>query len=196
MGAQKQLLPFGDTTVIGHVVGQLLHSKLHEIYVVVGHEGDRIAAELSGRLVRVVTNPQYHEGMLSSVRCGLRALPSACEAVLVVLGDQPAITASLVDAMRDAFVTAGRGIIVPGHGGQRGHPLLLAARYVQEILTCYGDVGLCGLLQAHADDLFELAAPTAAVLCDMDDPEAYRRELARFERGTEGPNDVRMKDEG
>jgi molybdenum cofactor cytidylyltransferase len=184
MGVPKQLLPWRKTTVIGHVVDQLLdqllRGRLDEIYVIVGHEADGVAAELEDRPVHVVTNPDYAAGMLSSVRYGLRALPASCEAIMIVLGDQPAITTGLIATLTGSFRTSGKGILVPVHGGRRGHPLLLSARYRQEILTCYDDVGLRGLLQAHPDDVFELHVSTAAVLSDLDDLEDYRREAARW----------------
>jgi molybdenum cofactor cytidylyltransferase len=175
MGTQKLLLPFGDTTVIGHVVDELLRSVVDEVYVVVGHQAERIEAALSGRGVSVVANPDYAQGMLSSVRCGLRALKPRCEAILVALGDQPAMTAELVNTMVEAFRTGRQPIVVPVHGGRRGHPLLVSADYRPEILTQYDQQGLRGLLDAHPDDLFELEVSTAAVLSDIDYPEDYRR---------------------
>ena len=184
MGAPKLLLPFGGGTVISHIVDQLLLSAVSETYVVVGREGDRIAEALAGRPVRVVANPGYEGGMLSSVRCGLGALPQPCEAVLVALGDQPAITRELVDRMIHAFERAGKGILVPCFQGKRGHPVLIAARYRDEILAGYDSAGLRGLLRAHPEDVSELNVETSAVLSDMDYPEDYRREIARIENET------------
>ena len=177
MGAQKLLLPFGSTTVIGHIVDQLLDSAIDQIIVVVGHEPDRITEELSDRPVEIVTNPDYKTGMLSSVRCGLRVVPQQAEAVVVALGDQPAITSALVDEMVEEFRTTDKSILVPVHAGRRGHPLLFARHYRDEILNSFDDVGLRGLLHAHPDDVFELNASTPAVLSDMDHPEDYQREL-------------------
>ncbi len=184
MGTQKMLLPFGDTTVIGRVVDQLLRSTVDEIYVVVGHEAARVAEELAARPVHLVINPDYRAGMLSSVRCGIEALPPACEAVMVVLGDQPSITAELVDAMLRAFAATDQGILVPVFNGRRGHPLLVAASYREEILSHYDDLGLRGLLQAHPDDVCPFSVSTSQVLLDMDYPEDYRR-LCEQERGRE-----------
>ncbi len=182
MGTQKLLLPLGTTTVIGHVVDRLLDSVIDKVFVVAGHQGNRIAEELSGRGVAVITNSNYRCGMLSSVRCGLRALPRECEAVMVVLGDQPALRTELVDEMVRAFAATDREILVPRCHGKRGHPLLFSSRYCEEILTGHDDLGLRGLLHAHPDDVFELEVSTAAVLSDMDDAEDYRRELARQKR--------------
>ncbi len=181
MGDQKQLLPFAGTTVIGHIVDELQRSRIDEVCVVVGHQADRVRQALEGRTVRIVANPDYERtDMLASIRCGLAVMPADCRAVLVALGDQPAITAELVDAMLDCFSGGERGIVVPVYAGRRGHPLLLAGRYRSEILTGCEQTGLRGLLAAHAEDVFDLPVSTAAVLADMDYPEDYQRELARF----------------
>ena len=188
MGCQKLLLPFGSTrrptgrpsTVIAHIVDQLLHSAVDDVVVVVGHLGDRVAAELSGWPVTVVDNPDYARGMLSSVRCGLRSLPRPCQSILAALGDQPAITSKLVDDLLLAFAKSGKGILVPVYAGKRGHPVLFSAMYREEILTHYDDEGLRGLLRAHPGDVHEIAVGTPSVLTDMDYPKEYQRERAAF----------------
>ncbi len=177
MGAQKLLLEFAGTTVIGHIVDQLLASRIDSIHVVVGHQGDRVAEELTGRNVSIVVNPNPQAGMLSSVRCGLGALQPECDAALVALGDQPTISATLVDRMIQTFASGEEGIVVPVHDRRRGHPLLFRAGYRDEILTHYDDVGLRGLLRAHRDDIIELPADSDAVLSDMDYPDDYDRML-------------------
>jgi molybdenum cofactor cytidylyltransferase len=177
MGVQKLLLPFGGKTVIAHIVDQLLASTVDEVHVVVGHQAEHISAELSGRAVSIVKNPNYKSGMLSSIRCGLASLSKNCRTVLVVLGDQPSITTGLIDRMLQSFATTEKSILVPLYKGKRGHPILFSSHYRDEILTHYGDMGLRGLLHSHPDDIFELEVPTASVLCDMDYPEDYRREL-------------------
>jgi len=184
MGVQKLLLPFGGKTVIAHIVDQLLASTIDEVYVVTGHQAERISGELSGLRVSIVNNPDFESGMLSSVRCGLRALPEQCKGVLVALGDQPSITSKLVDQMLQSFCAAEKRILVPCFDGKRGHPILFSEVYRQEILTRYDDVGLRGLLHAHPDEVFELTVPTSSVLSDMDVPQDYRRELAAMEDDT------------
>jgi molybdenum cofactor cytidylyltransferase len=177
MGAQKLLLPFGGKTVIGHIVDQLLASTIGNVHVVVGHQTSRISAELSGRAVSIVKNPNYRLGMLSSVRCGLKNLPEKCKAVMVVLGDQPSITAELIDQMLKSFASIEKGILVPLYKGKRGHPIIFSTQYRDEVMTGYANVGLRGLLQNHPDEVFELKVSSASVLCDMDYPEDYHREL-------------------
>ena len=184
MGCQKLLLPFGGKTVIGHVVDELLRSDIEAVYVVVGHQGNRIAEELSPRPITIVANPDYKRGMLSSVRCGLQALPQQCETVVVALGDQPAITSELVNDIVRASSSTDKQILVPTYQGKRGHPLLFSIHYCDEIMTSFDTVGLRGLLLAHPEDIFELSVSTPDVLSDMDYPEDYRRELASFDENT------------
>ena len=173
-GVQKLLLPLGGTTLIGQVVDALLASDLDKVIVVTGTDG-RVAEALSGKRVTVVTNADADADMLSSVRCGLRALPHECDTVLVALGDQPGLTPHLVNEIIAAFRACGHGILVPTHQGRRGHPLVFSKRYGREVLTHYDGEGLRGLLRAHPDDVYEMPAPTAAVLHDVDRPEDYER---------------------
>ena len=182
MGVQKLLLPLGGKTVIAHIVDQIIGSAVDETFVVVGHEGKRVIAQLSDRRASIVDNPDYESGMLSSVRCGLAALPRRCQTVLVTLGDQPSVTSRLIDQMIRSFEKTEKKILVPFYNGKRGHPVLFSQIYCDEIMTHYDDIGLRGLLHAHPDDVFELSVPTSDVLSDMDSPEDYRRELASLEK--------------
>ena len=191
MGTQKLLLPFGGKSVIARVVEELLRSAVDRVCAVVGRERGRIVAELRARPVVTAINPHPEEGMLSSVRRGLRVLPASCKGVLVALGDQPSLRAELVNRMISAFRHTGKGIVVPAHEGKRGHPILFSNRYRDEILTRYEETGLRGLLRSHPDDIFELNVPNAAVLSDMDFPEDYAREIASLQKG---PNDRPERD--
>jgi len=177
MGANKMLFPLGETTVIGHVVDQFQKSRAGRIIVVAGHEAERTARALADRKIVVAENPVFTEGMLSSVRRGLEAIPVECQGIMVGLGDQPSVSAEVIDRLIGAFEEQGKGIVVPAYNGKRGHPLLFSERYRAEILTQYDEVGLSGLLQAHADDVFELTVDTPSILNDMDYPEDYRREI-------------------
>jgi len=183
MGTQKLLLSFAGKTVIAHIVDEVLCSPVRQVLVVLREDDEGVAAALAGRKWKAVVNPDPDGDMLSSVRCGLRALPPGCTAVLAVLGDQPAITSGLIGEMTRALATCGRGIVVPVHAGRRGHPLLFSSRYCEEILTGHEQVGLRGLLHSHPDELLELDVATPFVLTDMDQPADYLRELKRLQEG-------------
>jgi molybdenum cofactor cytidylyltransferase len=177
MGTQKLLLPLGGKPIIAWVMDELLLGRPEKLVLVVGSEGAQIQEVLAGRQVLLVENPDPNGDMLSSLRCGLRALPASCEAILVALGDQPGITHELVSELVRAFYQTGRGIIVPAHEGRRGHPLLFAARFRDELLSRHDGVGLRGLLDAHAEEILEVRVSTASVLEDLDTPEDYQRHL-------------------
>jgi molybdenum cofactor cytidylyltransferase len=183
-GVQKLLLPFAGSTVIGHVVGQVLAARVERAIVVTGRDA-RVAAAASasaGRGVTVVVNEAVDDDMLGSARCGLRALPAGCDAVLLVPGDQPSITTGFVLQVIRAYAACGRRIVVPTYKGRRGHPLLFAAGYAPEVLSGYDGVGVRGLLRSHPDDVFELDVADPGVVNDIDLPDDYERELARLAR--------------
>lgn len=175
MGTQKLLLPVGGQPMIARIVDQVLASPIDRVLAVIGADGDRIIAALAGRPVTFVVNADEQGEMLSSVRCGLAALPPECTAALIVLGDQPGLTADVVAQLLRAFPTAGRGILVPTSNGRRGHPVLVALRYRDEILTSYEAVGLRGLLQTHPEDVHEVEVGTPRVLEDLDTPQDFER---------------------
>ena len=186
MGAQKLLLPFGGKTAIAHIAEQVLAGSVDRTIVVVSEDCGPVAAALSGKPVAFVTNSDPKGDMLSSVRRGLAAVPQKCQAVLVVLGDQPNITSLLIAQVVEAW--RGRGaertqgaIVVPACNGRRGHPILFSAGYRQEVLGGYDGVGLRGLLRAHDREVIEVPVVEELLLRDMDSPGDYQRELGKFQ---------------
>lgn len=178
MGTQKLLLPLAGQTLIGKVVGEVLASAVDHVVVVVSQDEADVKRELAKQPVVVATNPDPAGEMLSSVRCGLRALPQGCAAAMVVLGDQPGMNSALVRELIRKYRESG-GIVVPAHQGRRGHPTLFSASYFDEVLTHYDGVGLHGLLKAHPEDVHELEIADPGALDDVDHPDDYRRELNR-----------------
>lgn len=181
MGVSKACLPFAGKTVIEHIVLTLERAGVRDTVVVVGHAKEAIEALLQEYSVQVVFNPDYSEGMLSSLRAGLRRAPGSWDGVMAVLGDQPSIREETVSALMEQFSKDPEGIHVPVYGNRRGHPLLFPARYRDVVLQEYGDTGLRGLLRAHPDRVRELEVDSDAVLRDMDYPEDYEREIRDFE---------------
>lgn len=179
MGTNKLLLPFAGSTVLGRVVDAYLEAGAHSVVVVVRPDEVAMRAALAGRAVTFVENPDAEGDMLSSVRCGLRALPESVQTIAVSPGDQPALTATTVRGMLEVFQTTARigpqAILVPVHQGRRGHPLIFAARYRDELLTSHDGVGLRGLLERHAGEFVEWVTEDAAVLQDLDTRADYER---------------------
>lgn len=174
MGTQKLLLPVAGQPMIARIVDQVLASRVDHTLIVTGQDS-RIAAALAGRPVHFATNPDPDGDMLSSIRCGLRALPAECEMILLALGDQPSLQSATIDTLISASQTTARTILVPTFAGKRGHPLLFSTRYRDEVLTQFDSTGLRGLLHAHPDDIIEVPVDHAAILEDVDLPEDYHR---------------------
>lgn len=180
MGAHKVLLPFADSTVIETIVGSLIQGGADEVIVVTGHEHHAVASALQHLPATCVLNPDYRKGMLSSIRCGLRAAAKTARGHLVTLGDQPSLTSGVVAALIREFQEHGEAepsIVVPTHNGRRGHPVLLSRGFRDEVLTSFDDVGLRGLFTKHPQAIQEVSMDEAGVLRDMDTPEDYRNEL-------------------
>jgi molybdenum cofactor cytidylyltransferase len=178
MGAQKLLLPVSGRPMITRITDEVLKSSVDRTVVVIGTD-PRIAHALAGRPLTLVMNPDPASEMLASIRLGLRAIPAPCSAIILVLGDQPGLSATTIDALIAASQPASPGIIVPTCAGRRGHPLLFSARYRDQILTEFDATGLRGLLHAHPDDIMELPLDEPAILEDIDLPEDYQRLAGR-----------------
>jgi molybdenum cofactor cytidylyltransferase len=174
MGTQKLLLPYLGKTIIGHVVDEVRRSPVDHAFVVTGEDHEGVVAALADRGLNFVRNLDPGADMLSSLRCGVRALPAGCKAVLIVLGDQPAVTGEVISSVIDGHRLHGDSIVVPVYGGRRGHPVLISMRYAREVLTAFDGVGLRGLLTAHPQDVVEVPVDVPGVLEDVDTPEDYR----------------------
>jgi len=181
MGTQKLLLPFAGTTVVSHIVGRVVASTVEKTCVVVGHQAGEVTRELAGSGASIIYNEQYESGMLSSVRAGLRHVPGEFVGVLVALGDQPTITTAVINGLLSTFRAADTNIVVPVHNGRRGHPIVIPARFRDEILSNYDEAGLRGFVRAHPEAVLEMNVADAAVCADMDYPSEYRQRTEEFE---------------
>lgn len=176
MGRPKQLLPWQGKTLLQHCLETVLRSDADEVVLVLGYKADLIRKRLPALPVKIVTNPDYHQGMAASLRCGLRAMDPASEAFLVVLADQPGIGPETVNTLIRRFRQADpqRGIVRPAYRGRGGHPVLMAVRYLQEALQLEGDEGARRILLNHPGDILEVPLDHDAVLKDIDTPDQYR----------------------
>jgi molybdenum cofactor cytidylyltransferase len=112
--------------------------------------------------------------MLSSLQCGLRAFRETPDAVFVWPVDHPLVERDTVVAMITAFQRTDAPVVVPTHGGRRGHPVLFAARVIPELLAADPSLGARSVVHAH-DDRLELPVPDPGVVADIDTPEDYAR---------------------
>jgi len=173
MGRNKLLVELNGKPLLRHAVEAAAKSSADPVIVVIGNEGDKVAAALAGLMVETVVNPDYAEGLSTSLKAGIAALPADCDGALVLLGDMPGVTSALLDRMIAAFSPGDdRDIVVATHGGKRGNPVLWARRFFPEILALEGDCGAKPLIAANGELVCEVEAADDGPLADIDTQQA------------------------
>ena len=178
MGPDNKLLAeVAGKAMVVRAVEAARTSQADPVIVVTGHERDRVEATLSGFPVEQVHNPDYAQGLSTSLHRGLAALPAGTDGVVVCLGDMPRVEATAIDRLIAAFdPLEGRAICVPTWDGKRGNPVLFASRFLAEMQEIAGDVGARYLIGEYPELVVEVAmdGTTAGdgVLLDVDTPEA------------------------
>lgn len=171
-GVNKLVEDFGGRALVRHAVEAALESRAAPVTVVTGHMQEAVRAALSGLDLRFVHNPEFAQGLSTSLRAGLAALGREADGVLVLLGDMPGVTPRLIDALVAAFAPKeGRLIVVPTYRGKRGNPVLFSMRLRDQLMAVKGDVGARHLIGANAEAVAEVEADETALL-DVDTPEA------------------------
>ncbi len=178
MGRNKLLLNFKDKPLIARLVDTLLASKIDEVIVVLGHEIEKVRAELQGKPVRLVHNPDYREGLSTSVRTGVDAVSPDADGIMICLADQPLLEPADVNQIVAAFADAkkvNKSIVVPFFKGERGNPVILDASLRVAILGIVGDVGCKGVIKRYPEKVYALEMENDHVVRDVDDVKAYER---------------------
>uniref|UniRef100_UPI0035ADECFE NTP transferase domain-containing protein n=1 Tax=Stella sp. TaxID=2912054 RepID=UPI0035ADECFE len=174
MGAANKMLATVDgKPMVAHAVDAALASKARPVVVVTGHDPGAVMGALAGRDVAYAHNPDYAQGLATSLAAGIAALPRDIDGVVVCLGDMPRVTPAVLDRLIAAWnPVEGRAICVPMAGGRRGNPILWSRRFFAEMAAIHGDTGARGLLAAHADQVVEVETGCEGILIDVDTPEA------------------------
>jgi len=175
MGKPKLLLPFGRISMIETVIERVAASRIDGVLVVLGAEKDKITDLIKRYAVSTVFNAAYRSGMLSSVQAGFLALPEDTQAVLIVLGDQPAVSPVVIDLLIESYVNTDKSIILPVHRGKRGHPVLIDIKYREKIAGLDPAVGLRAIMHDYSEDIFLVNVDDPAIHQDIDYPIDYER---------------------
>jgi len=189
MGRNKLLLTFRDKPLVVHAVDTLLASKAGEIIVVLGYESEKVwdrledyAGQVSNggqrRRLRLVKNPDYRDGLSTSVRTGVQAVSPEAEAIMIYLADQPLLEPGDVDRIIEAFASAkadDKMIVVPFFKEERGNPVILDASLRDSILGIIGDVGCKGVIKRYPEKVYAIEMENDHVVRDVDDAQAYER---------------------
>ena len=176
MGRNKLLMDIVGESLVRRVVKAVEASRARPIVVVTGQDDRAIGAALAGTAAKAVHNAQYRDGLSTSLRAGIGAV-SESDGAIILLGDMPGITASLIDRMIASFDPAGgRSICVAAYKGKRGHPVLFDRRFYPALQSIAGDIGPRHVVAENEQAVCEVDADNEAPLIDIDTPE----DLARF----------------
>ena len=170
------LLPWGKSTVIGHVIHTFLTAEIEDVVVVTGGAREQVESAISAYPVRIIHNPDYEAGeMLSSLQCGLRAMSEQAQAALIGLGDQPQVQEKCVRLIRETYLHNQSRLIVPSFQMRRGHPWLVARSLWDEILALKPTESPRDFLNSHAHEIQYVSVDTPSILADLDTPQDYRK---------------------
>jgi molybdenum cofactor cytidylyltransferase len=153
-----------------------------------GSEPGAGSGERSEPTPRIIVNPRYPEGMLTSVQCGIAAAAAETDWFLIALVDQPMIEPAIVTRLIEVARDPGPRIVIPTFEGRRGHPMLLHASLAAEVQTLSAGIGLRELMQRHPEAVFHVPVDSDSVLRDIDTPEEYERELTRLAEEASEPH--------
>lgn len=174
LGRPKQLLAYGDGTLLGHVVGVARECEFERTIVAIGGSAEEVREGVDLAGTEVVVNDAYGEGCSSSIAAALAVVDPRCDVLVLMLGDQPGVTAGTVAAL-----LAGRGeapLAVCRYDDGRGHPIAFGRAVFGALADLHGDKGVWRLLDERADEVAEV--PVAGrIPRDVDTAEDYRAVL-------------------
>ena len=184
MGAvNKMLAEIGGKPLVRIAAEQAVASHAHPVIVVTGHEREKVEAALNGLPVRFVRNADYAEGLGTSLKAGIAAVPEEADAVVVCLGDMPQVDAALINRLIAAFdPERGALVVVPSIDGRRGNPVVWSRRFFHDLMAIQGDVGARHLIGNYAEVVVEVPVAGEAALTDVDTPESLLAVKAEIER--------------
>jgi molybdenum cofactor cytidylyltransferase len=184
LGSAKQLVEFNGVPLIVHAAQTALATVCHPVIVVLGADAPRfepllsnLKSEISNFEFHITTNPDWSRGMGTSIRAGMKALqPSTVDAVLILLCDQPLITATRLNQMIEAFFASGKTMSAARYAGALGTPAIFSAVHFEELQNLGDAQGGKAILHRHANQVHAFDLPEAAIDLDTsDDLQSLRR---------------------
>jgi molybdenum cofactor cytidylyltransferase len=179
LGRPKQLLDWGGRPLVRVAAEMALAARLDPVLVVVGGARAEVEGALAGLPLRIVANPDYAAGQSTSLHAGIAALGIDGDAVVVLLGDQPFVSAAIVERLVAEWRASAAPIVAPVYAGQRGNPVLFARAVFPELLAIQGDQGARAVLAADPARVRLVAFDDARPLADIDTLEDYERLLSQ-----------------
>lgn len=178
MKTLKQLLPLNGLPAVIQAVKSMQAGGLQDIIVVVGHKSEQLIPLLRNLNVKVLINERYAEGMFTSIQTGVSNLSPQTKGFFLLPADTPIISAETIPSLIHAFQTQNE-IVYPCYLGHRGHPPLVSARYIPDILNWKDEGGLRAVLNCFENYAVDVPVNDRGILLDMDTPSDYLK-LCKF----------------
>jgi molybdenum cofactor cytidylyltransferase len=172
LGTPKQLLVLDGEPVLRHVVRNATGSALDQVILVLGFQAAEIYDAVGEWGQNLVINSDYASGQSSSLRLGLGVVDPKAEAVLFLLGDQPQVTAEIIDSVTDAFRKGCGRIVMPSYRRTPSNPVLFGREFFPELARVTGDEGARSVVEAHRDEVFTVEIDAGPPL-DIDTEEDF-----------------------
>jgi molybdenum cofactor cytidylyltransferase len=181
-GPNKLLAEIGGRPLVRIAAEEALASRAKPVIVVVGHQRGEVEKALAGLPVQFVQNPDFAQGLGTSLKAGIAAVPADAEGAIVCLGDMPQVDAGLIDRLIAAFdPERGALVVMPTFEGKRGNPVLWSRRFFPDLMAIEGDVGARHLIGRYGEAVVEVPLAGKAALVDVDTPEAFKGVKAEIE---------------
>jgi molybdenum cofactor cytidylyltransferase len=178
LGQPKQLLSYRGRPLLRHAAEEALAAGIGPVYVVTGAFEELVRPSLDGLPVSLVGNPDWVQGMSSSIRAGVTAVQQRDSAGLILaLGDQPKIEARHYRALLRRQQESGQSIVASRYGASVGVPALFTPKGFPWLLALEGAQGCKGVIIGHSEEASFLDCPEAEI--DVDTPEDYRQLVGR-----------------
>ncbi|SHJ25635.1 DVU_1551 family NTP transferase [Parasporobacterium paucivorans] len=185
----KPFLPIGGLAMIEKTISNFQSAGIEEIVVVTGYRGDEIKNRMAGSGVVFLENPKYHSTqMFDSVKIGLEKVKFGTDMVFVSPSDSPFVQQFTLKAMIREMEKGITDLIQPTFHGEKGHPLLLNQRIIDQILNHDGSQGLQGAIARLQGQTVNMAFADPGILMDADTPEDYGK-LTEYHRTKDCPSE-------
>ena len=172
MGTPKALLSLRGRTFLDNILEEISQSSVERTVVVVGHHKAEIESQVSSG-TPVIYNPDYEQGMITSLQAGIRAVPREARGALLFLVDHPLVQRDTIELLIKKLAP-GR-IVLPTFKGRRGHPVLFASDILQEILSLTTSQGANIVVRKDPTRVVEVSVDFPGILVDVDTPEDFRK---------------------
>ncbi len=171
--ANKLLVDIEGEPMVRRIARTLCASQANRVVVVLGYQAEQIAHALSGLELETITNPNYRDGQVSSVRAGVGAVEDDANGFMMCLADQPLLVSADYDDLIEAFQAQPGRVLVPFAGRKRGNPVILPIALRDDILAGGDNVGCRSFIDSHPELVRRLDVSSPGFRNDFDTPEAF-----------------------